>query len=736
MHCAQLKLASSQGYFLPLGELSLAAHMQLQHIPAHARNAPPPGIRSRGSPVTDDGDSDNGDAAWMGQKYKKRQPRLHWVQKKVQFSAAVADGEGPVAAAVAGQEDSEGDAQFAGTASSSGAGVMAGQEDSEGGAQSPGTGSSSRAGVPDLDPSHDTCTASDAGTESVAPSIAGDSITESEARVCAECEPAVAAEYTSQRRQPELVLLGDWPRRESSWWNSEPEVGNFSLFCGNWGKTVALGSDAEKRLRRETLDRQILRCPAQVLVIAESTDEMKKLLESPPAPEATDANDAPQSRVEDRSTHEHFVFRSDEEEDCALLIACRKDVTTAMQMLYHEVHPDHPYTKDGRPHQAWSRMAVCKISFKQNVGHLGTDIRILGVHGNYNTMKIMWPTVWNQFWDRLAAKIRQHQIRFVAGDFNMSLTEVSKQLRSRGIDCDIAAWYPWQQAPIERGQETLHTQRLGFDSCGIWYIGGQVEIRMPWMLQHVDILAATEGECEHLDTYRCNNPPGQAWHSYRSAENNKHKPELKDLRQRLVDLLTLTTTEEALARIPKRDGAAYCPYLRLRQKQLNKDYWLVNGNVHNGAHFPLCIWTKNASARSKDRAIEGAQDRRAVKGRGKGSGKGQGCGPQSRMPTRGKGPQHESPQGGGTPQGREAAVAAAATYGKPMPKGQLAELPSAAGSPWPEAEAQVRGPPRSKGEDRHWVADRWTAVAENSPRQDGWATGQGWWSQGWRWSST
>jgi len=30
--------------------------------------------------------------------------------------------------------------------------------------------------------------------------------------------------------------------------------------------------------------------------------------------------------------------------------------------------------------------------------------------------------------------------------------------------------------------------------------------------------------------------------------------------------------------------------------------WLVDGRVlHNGAHFPLCVFTHNASARSKDR---------------------------------------------------------------------------------------------------------------------------------------
>jgi len=39
--------------------------------------------------------------------------------------------------------------------------------------------------------------------------------------------------------------------------------------------------------------------------------------------------------------------------------------------------------------------------------------------------------------------------------------------------------------------------------------------------------------------------------------------------------------------------------LRVRQKVLDPDEWLVQGTPHNGAHFPLCIFTHNESHRSE-----------------------------------------------------------------------------------------------------------------------------------------
>ena len=134
---------------------------------------------------------------------------------------------------------------------------------------------------------------------------------------------------------------------------------------------------------------------------------------------------------------------------------------------------------------------------------------------------------------------------------------------------------------VQKGQSTL-----GFDSCGIWYIGGRVKVSMPWNLTHIDELTAVAGKNPNLPIYDLtNNHPGQPWQCYRSFKNKESNPEDKDLRARLVDLLTPDTTQEELDQIAWTN--VYCPYLKLKQKPMNEEYWLVDGKLHNGAHFPL-----------------------------------------------------------------------------------------------------------------------------------------------------
>ena len=62
--------------------------------------------------------------------------------------------------------------------------------------------------------------------------------------------------------------------------------------------------------------------------------------------------------------------------------------------------------------------------------------------------------------------------QFLAGVSNMSCTQVVKQLNARGSACDCIAWYPWRHESRQ-----LCDQNLGFYSCGIFYIGGRVEVK-------------------------------------------------------------------------------------------------------------------------------------------------------------------------------------------------------------------------------------------------------------------
>ena len=250
---------------------------------------------------------------------------------------------------------------------------------------------------------------------------------------------------------------------------------------------------------------------------------------------------------------------------------------------------------------------VCEVAFKQNVGHLGKNIVVAGHHGHNHTMKFTWPEVHKQHFDLLAMRIGKYRIKFLCADFNMSVTEVTKQLRSRGIKCDCCAWYPWIHATTE-----VNGQALGFDSCAIFFIGGDVSIKMQWDLSRLHILTAVAGTPEReelekdMDMYDTMNVPGQHWSCYHSKKKSEPVEE-KNLTERLVDLLTVSTEPWQL---PERTEN-FCPHLRLVQKNLDKQEWLVkflkaNGDLdvtmHNGAHFPLCVFTKNTSARSKNAA--------------------------------------------------------------------------------------------------------------------------------------
>ena len=248
----------------------------------------------------------------------------------------------------------------------------------------------------------------------------------------------------------------------------------------------------------------------------------------------------------------------------------------------------------------------------------------------------------------------------MAGDFNMSLTQVVVELGKRGLKCDCIAWYPWIHAT-----KRVHRQPLGLDSCGIFYIGGNVQVTLTWHLGSLWLLAAVfTGEIEshkNLHVFTDSNHPGMPWGCYREKKE-KEKDCEKNLRARLEDLLTHSTTPEELDQIPRRAGSFYCPYLRFKQKPLNIEEWFVGENIHNGAHFPLCSFTNGSRARSEEKSRERAQK---LADKGKKGGKHKGKERTARDKGKGitKGEERPPLREGKGPRGR-AAVAEISTSGK------------------------------------------------------------------------
>jgi hypothetical protein len=172
------------------------------------------------------------------------------------------------------------------------------------------------------------------------------------------------------------------------------------------------------------------------------------------------------------------------------------------------------------------------------------------------------------------------------------MASLAAQIRSRGKSC------------------------LGFDSCGNFYIGGIFQVKTAYGFDDIEkLLTAVADGTNELDVYEGTNYPGQPWHCYRRSNETRNNKSLKD---RLTDLLTVSTTPEELESIELWEGKKYCTHLRLREKSMERNEWLVKGRMHNGAHFPLCVFTNNSSSRSEEAQQRRNDKRKNNKGKGKG----------------------------------------------------------------------------------------------------------------------
>ena len=111
-----------------------------------------------------------------------------------------------------------------------------------------------------------------------------------------------------------------------------------------------------------------------------------------------------------------------------MLIAARKNYCNEIVQLEYIATADGHYKTNTGKHTATSRIMVARLCLKQNVGYIGLDPAVAVAHGHYRTMKREWKSKpLNTFFNKLAGTIRKHTVTFLAGDFNMSQTQVVPQ---------------------------------------------------------------------------------------------------------------------------------------------------------------------------------------------------------------------------------------------------------------------------------------------------------------------
>ncbi|MCP4243346.1 MAG: hypothetical protein GY772_22540 [bacterium] len=92
-----------------------------------------------------------------------------------------------------------------------------------------------------------------------------------------------------------------------------------------------------------------------------------------------------------------------------------------------------------------------------------TTARFCSVHFHHLTAKKQrFAAAHSAFWDSLVAHCQRYGVRYLAGDFNMSLFRVHQEAAQRGMAMTLAASYAWRPTASD---EVRH------DSCGIFVVG-------------------------------------------------------------------------------------------------------------------------------------------------------------------------------------------------------------------------------------------------------------------------
>ena len=234
------------------------------------------------------------------------------------------------------------------------------------------------------------------------------------------------------------------------------------------------------------------------------------------------------------------------------------------------------------------------------------------------------------FWDGMFDNIRTFKVQVLMGDFNMSLFRVIPELRRRGAQVDLGAWYPWKSMDGEPmsdsqgiffvnvpGIYTLHKNVNGIhdrDPSGILAFAprtvdsaelmrGQSETRTnpatAGTVQDSDERAndarTRNGGFDHIEK---NAGPGMPLTCF--------LPKELDLRSKCRESLTPSNGSAAVAAAmgshDRKDAG-----IKFKEKRLDKKIWMYNGIHQKGSHFPICVFTNNVGRRSPEKLEERKQ---------------------------------------------------------------------------------------------------------------------------------
>ena len=531
---------------------------------------------------------------------------------------------------------------------------------------------------------------------------------------------------TRGRGETVLEQLG-WPRDELPETRGGGEgrqeeqsgkSGALGVFCGN------LGGHWADRCLNDHMMHDIKSSPAHILTIQEAEADLLLHLKEPPAdgvrgklpsgeetrgdgeeaaaiPPGTRGSVAKWRR---RPTSQFWGIRGPEAGK-SLMICARKALVQGVRLLLFRRRVDGKYkAKTGRrkPRKekvASSRLMVvaCKMRHFRIYGDGGTGPAELKqgqlhgsgeqgqLHGSGDELIVMTIHLhcmtakkdvtdgsrsMKKFWDEMAQHILEFGVRLVTGDFKMALWTVIPELRARGFQANLAAWYPWKHV-----RETA----VRMDSCAIIVIGPCAGLRRLWdpSVLGAGIAAAelpknwanVEEISRDEDGREVARSPweipefnfmaqGYSLVCYRPTDDMRRrtcvtwsfKPVTDVTESAMAEVLEKTRKDKAMFPIPIDNIIGLCswrwPSMSLcKQKPVDVKLFDPEGQfLREGSHMPLLIFIGLASEGRRTPAAQSRREEKAARrgwrreriGKGKGKTCGGGVQTQTRARSKGK----------------------------------------------------------------------------------------------------
>ena len=150
------------------------------------------------------------------------------------------------------------------------------------------------------------------------------------------------------------------------------------------------------------------------------------------------------------SAFQHLVMRG--REPFSVLVGVRALTGTQLTLnnwrrMEHERYGDK---------LAYSRSLISTIHTHDHIGLMGHEHTVHVIHVNRHLKR--WPGKLQDFWEWLALRCRGCDV--MMGDFSLQLFKVVPELRQRGVQIDLAAWFPWKR---NDGEPCA-------DSCAIFFL--------------------------------------------------------------------------------------------------------------------------------------------------------------------------------------------------------------------------------------------------------------------------